>query len=302
MASLRELRRKVKSVKSTEQITKAMKMVAAARLRRAQGRILSARPFALKMETLLADVLASLADTDQDRRLSVEEIAALRHPLLDRRSEGPRGVLLITADKGLCGSFNTNLIKKTSEFLRGQGGTPVVFFCAGRKGRDFFRRGGFSVQGEYVNIFNQLSYAHAELIGAAVTDFFLTKGGRDVTLIHNEFKSVIQQNLTVRTLLPLSPGPVLAADRPRDHEDFLFEPERKVLLEALFPRYLKAQIFRALLESAAAEMGARMTAMENASRNARDLIDGLTLAANKIRQAVITKEISELVGGAEALK
>ncbi len=299
MPSLRELRRKVKSVKSTQQITKAMKMVAAARLRRAQSRILAARPFALRMQNLLADLLLDLADGNKDGVLTADE---LTHPLLKPRSTGARGVLLLTADKGLCGAFNTSLIKKALEFMRENQNEKIVFFCAGRKGRDFFRRLGADVRAEYVNIFNSLSYVHAEIIGNDVMNFFLSEGARDVTLICNEFKSVIQQKLTCTTLLPLTPP---AADRPAGvprEVDFIFEPAKEKFLEVLFPRYLKAQIFRALLESYAAEMGARMSAMENATRNAKELIDGLTLYANKIRQAAITKEISELVGGAEALQ
>jgi F-type H+-transporting ATPase subunit gamma len=299
MASLRELRRKVKSVKSTQQITKAMKMVAAARLRRAQSRILSARPFAVKMQDLLADILFHVADADGN---GVLDGAELGHPLLARRESGARGLLLITADKGLCGAFNTTLIKKALEFLREHRGEKVVLFCVGRKGRDFFRRFDVEVKGEYVNIFNQLSYAHAELVGRDVMDFFLA-GGHDVTIICNQFKTVLQQTLVSATLLPLTPParPAVPA-RAGMEAPFIYEPAREKLLDALFPRYLKAQVFRALLESYAAEMGARMTAMESASQNAKELIDGLTLTANKIRQAAITKEISELVGGAEALQ
>ncbi len=293
MASLRELRRKVKSVKSTQQITKAMKMVAAARLRRAQARILSARPFAKEMETLLADVLSSLAGQEK------EGVPTAVHPLVRKKADGVRGLLLVTADKGLCGGFNTNLIKKALEFLRENEGRKVVLFCAGRKGRDFFRRMNLSLGGEYVNFFNQLSYAQAELIGKDVTDFFLREDVQDVTIIYNEFKSAIQQNLVRAPLLPLTP-PAAPAKGP-EAPDFIFEPRKEALLDALFPRYLKAQIYRALLESFAAEMGARMSAMESATKNAKELISGLTLMANKIRQAAITKEISELVGGAEAL-
>jgi len=296
MASLRELRRKVKSVKSTQQITKAMKMVAAARLRRAQTRIVGARPFAEKMRGLLADILWQVFDVDQDGVLTPSE---LDHPLLRGKADGPRGLLLITADRGLCGAFNTNLIKRALEFLKANADRKVVLYVVGRKGRDFFRRAGASVKGEYVGIFNQLSYAQAEIIGHDLIHFFGAAGAADVTAIYTEFKSAIQQKVVAVPLLPLSPPP-----RPvtaRWEPPFIYEPARQQLLEGLFPRYLKGQIFRALLESYASEMGARMTAMENASKNARELIAGLTLTANKIRQAAITKEISELVGGAEAL-
>jgi F-type H+-transporting ATPase subunit gamma len=302
VASLRELRRKVKSVKSTQQITKAMKMVAAARLRRAQARIVAARPFALKMETLLADLLSQIADLDANGILTADE---LWHPLLAPRTTGRRALLLMTADRGLCGSFNTNLIKRALEFLRtaqAEGGPPPVLFCVGRKGRDFFRRAGVAIHHEYVGIFNSLSYVQAEVIGNDLLDFFLKEGGREVMILYAEFKSAIAQKIVAAPLLPLTP-PALPqkVDDVAPAAPFLYEPRREELLEALLPRFLKAEIFRALLENYASEMGARMTAMENASRNAKDLIAGLTLTANKIRQAAITKEISELVGGAEAL-
>jgi F-type H+-transporting ATPase subunit gamma len=299
MASLRELRRKIKSVKSTQQITKAMKMVAAARLRRAQGRIIAARPFALKMQELISDLLYQMADSNNDQIISAEELSALVHPFLEKKTEGPRGLVLITADKGLCGAFNTNLIKKGLEFLNENKGKQVSLFFVGRKGRDFFRRFKLETKGEYVNIFNNLSYTHAELIGRDVVNFFLNEGGRDVTMIYNEFKSVIQQKLVQTPLLPLTP--VLERSQASRSAEFIYEPKREDLVEALFPRYVKAQIFRALLESSAAELGARMSAMENASRNAKELIGALTLSANKIRQAAITKEISEIVAGAESL-
>ncbi len=296
VASLRELRRKVKSVKSTQQITKAMKMVAAARLRRAQARILGARPFADKMASMLADVLWQVMDVNNDGVLTADE---LNHPLLHGRRGGPQGLLLITADRGLCGAFNTNLIKKALEFLRQNADQGVQLFCVGRKGRDYFRRAGVPIRAESVGIFNKPGYAQAEVIGREVMDFFVQQQASGVTILYTEFKSAIQQRVVEAPLLPLTPPP-----RPvQKHWEapFIYEPERAKLMEALFPRFLMAQVFRALLESYASEMGARMTAMENASKNAKELIAGLTLTANKIRQAAITKEISELVGGAEAL-
>lgn len=297
MPSLRELRRKVKSVKSTQQITKAMKMVAAARLRRAQTRIVGARPFATKMQDLLADVLWQVADVNQDGVLTPDE---LQHPLLWGNPQGPRGLLLITADRGLCGGFNTSLIKKGLEFMRENAGQAVELITVGRKARDYFRRVGAPVRHEYVGIFNQLSYSQAEVIGEDVMNFFVQARAKDVTLVYTEFKSAIQQNVVTVPLLPLTP-PARPSETRRS-APFIYEPARSQLLESLFPRCLKAQVFRALLESYASEMGARMTAMENASKNAQELIAGLTLTANKIRQAAITKEISELVGGAEALQ
>lgn len=300
MASLRELRRKIKSVKSTQQITKAMKMVAAARLRRAQSRIVSARPFAVKMQELMSDLLYQQVDTDKDGQLSNEERTAFHHPLMEKKTSGARGLLLVTADKGLCGAFNTNIIKKALEFLSRNANEKVVLFCVGRKGRDFFHRlRSVEFRGEYVNVFNKLTYAHAELVGNDILKFFLKDGGKDVTIIYNEFKSVIQQKLVELPLLPLTPVTERSASSLT--ADFIYEPKREELLESLLPRYVKAQVFRALMESAAAELGARMSAMENASRNAKEMIESLTLTANKIRQAAITKEISEIVGGAESL-
>lgn len=297
MPSLRELRRKLKSVKSTQQITKAMKMVAAARLRRAQSRIVGARPFANKMTALLADVLWQVADVNGDGVLTPDE---LQHPLLWGNPDGPRGLLLITADRGLCGGFNTSLIKKGLEFMRENKDKSVELITVGRKARDYFRRVGAPVRHEYVGIFNQLTYSQAEVIGQDVMNFFVQGRAKDVTLVYTEFKSAIQQNVVTLPLLPLTPP--ARPTEARRAAPFIYEPARAQLLEALFPRYLKAQVFRALLESYASEMGARMTAMENASKNAQELILGLTLTANKIRQAAITKEISELVGGAEALQ
>jgi F-type H+-transporting ATPase subunit gamma len=305
MASLRELRRKGKSVESIRQITQAMKMVAAARLRRAQGRMLGARPFAADMERLLADVLRA-SDAVGNGAPSPTELS---HPLLETRDEGARGLLLITADKGLCGAFNTNLVKKALEFLKENEGRRVVLFCVGRKGRDYFRRLVPPLGGEHVNLFNNLSFAHAEIIGKDVMDFFLRKDVRDVTIIYNEFKTILQQRLVRTTLLPLAPTSPLPTDSGAPGSrfggngfDFIYEPGKGELVEALFPRVLKSRIYRALLESYASELGARMAAMENATKNAEELIADLTLTANKIRQAAITKEISELVGGSEVLR
>jgi F-type H+-transporting ATPase subunit gamma len=292
MPSVRDLRRKVKSVKSTQQITKAMKMVAAARLQRAQGRILAARPFAEKMRSLVSDLR---------RQLSQEPVeSGYTHPFL----AGPTpptartGLIVITADKGLCGSFNTNVLRRAVEFI---GQHPDVrIFAVGRKARDFFRSARKDLRGEYVGIFSRLSFAHAELIGKGVTEAYVKERWDSVHLIYNEFKSLVQQHLVVDQILPVVESP--GASPQSEATDFLYEPVREKLLDGLLPRFIKGQIFRALLESAAAELAARMTAMDAATRNASDLIESLTLTMNKVRQAGITKEISELVAGAEALK
>lgn len=290
MASLREYRKKIKTIKSTQQITKAMKMVSAARLRRAQTRILSARPFALQMRQMLADLAGRLAEGEE---------TAPAHPLLQKHDTNKAALVLVTADKGLCGSFNTNLIRRAGEFIQENKDKDLRFIVVGRKGRDFFKRAGFPIHAEYVNIFNQLSYAHAEIIGKEIIELYLKDELSEVTVIYNEFKSVIQQKLVAERLLPIQRPEKLPTEM---RVDYLYEPAKDKLLDALLPRYVKSQVFRILLESAAAELGARMSAMDSASRNAKELIEMLTLKLNRTRQAIITREIAELVGGAEALK
>ncbi|HVO33032.1 MAG TPA: ATP synthase F1 subunit gamma [Elusimicrobiota bacterium] len=301
MASLREIRRKIKSVKSTQQITKAMKMVAAARLRRAQARILAARPFAQKMEELMHDVV---------RRVGPD----YTHPLMLPRTGEGRILLLVTSDKGLCGAFNSNLIREAQRYIQRNGLEKVELYIVGRKGRDYYRRIGFPIQKEYINITNNVSFAHAELIAADLVSAYSgsTAGVRPqgdtgsdpsravaVDILYNEFKTVIQQRVVVKPLLPILEVPNL------EHKavtDFEYEPAKEILLEGLVSRFIKAQVYRILMESSAAELGARMASMDNASRNAADLISSLTLTMNRTRQFSITKEILEVVSGAEALK
>ena len=294
MASLRETRKKIKTVKSTQQITKAMKMVSAARLRQAQARILQARPFAIKMREMLTD-LAGRVITDE----SADAPALLPHPLFKKNDSKKAGLLLVTSDKGLCGSFNTNLIKKAAEFISHDPGQEVHFYIVGRKGRDFFKRSGFDLKGEYVQIINTLSYKHAEIIGEDLMNAYVNEGMSEVTVIYNEFKSVVQQKLTAERLLPIERPAKISNEI---EGDFIYEPKREELLAALMPRYVKSQVYRILMESCAAELGARMAAMDSASKNAKELIELLTLRLNRSRQAIITREIAELVGGAEALK
>jgi len=309
MASLREIRRKIKSVKSTQQITKAMKMVAAARLRKAQSRILSARPFAQKMEELMSDLLAKvMGDTT--------------HPLFEQRSGKRRALLLVTADRGLCAAFNTNLIRETLKYLQKHGPENVDLYVVGRKGRDYFRRVGSHIAKDWINIANTLGFVHAEVVTHDLLEAYAKSDLAAVDLLYNEFKSVIQQRLVVKTLLPLLPSPSMGVgvdggDKPaapptsvlphkggggRAWPDFIYEPAKEILLEAVIQRFLKAQVYRVLLESAAAELGARMAAMDNATRNAAELMSLLTLRMNRTRQASITKEILEVISGAEALK
>lgn len=302
MPSLREYRKKIKTIKSTQQITKAMKMVAAARLRKAQNRIVSARPFAVKMRELLTDLAGRINPPVSPFSKGGEDWdvdSPPPHPLLESHQTNKAALLLVTADKGLCGSFNTNLIKKASEYLQKNQGKELKLFVVGRKGRDFFARLGYPLAGEYVNIFKDLSYTHAEIIGKDLIQVFLKEQLAEVVLIYNEFKSVIQQRLVVERLLPVERPPKLSAEQKIE---FLYEPEKEKLLDALLLRCIKSQIFRVLLESAAAELGARMAAMDSATKNASELMDHLTLKLNRTRQAMITREIAELVGGAEALK
>jgi F-type H+-transporting ATPase subunit gamma len=296
MASLREIRRKIKSVKSTEQITKAMKMVAAARMRRSQQAILAARPFAAKMEGLVRGLAGLERDSD---------IAAGReiqiHEFFDVRKDGPVCLVLVTADKGLCGAFNSNLLRAAVDWLKAHQGKKVCLAVVGRRGRDFAHRLSgydFEILTELSGIFPKVSFAHAELLGQAVMDAYSRKGLSSVTLLYNEFKSVALQRLLSAPLLPI-PAPESAAEGQLP--DYGFEPGRQELLGALLPRYVKAQLFRVLLESQAAELAARMNAMDAASKNAKELRQALILGANRQRQANITKELAELVGGAEAL-
>ncbi|MFA5975034.1 MAG: ATP synthase F1 subunit gamma [Elusimicrobiota bacterium] len=287
MVSLRDIRRKIKSVKSIQQITKAMKMVAAARLRKAQSRILSARPFAQGMEGLMTDLLQRLGNPDQ-------------HPLICKREGTQRALLLVTSDKGLCGAFNTNLIREALRYAKTHGLPNVHFFIVGRKGRDYFKRHGVTLRKEYVNIFNNLSFAHAEIVTQDLLEAYEKQPFVQVDMLYNEFKSAIFQKVTIKPLLPMAS--VASVPREPHWPDFIFEPAQEKLLDGLIRRFLKAQVYRVLLESNAAELGARMSAMDNATRNASDLMESLTLRLNRTRQAFITKEILEVVSGAEALK
>lgn len=286
MPSLIDLRRRIRAVRSTQQITKAMKMIAASRLRRAQERMMSFRPY-----------------SDQARRL-VRSVAtrvdASRHPLLQARPGSPAVLLVVmTSDKGLCGSFNTNVLKQAGQFIAGSPGRRVVLALVGRKGRDFFRRRGFPVCFEAVNVFGRVRYEDAQDLARVAIDQFVSGAVGEVHVVFNEFRSVLQQRVTVESLLPLArieaPGP---GETPLD---YLYEPSPAAILDELLPRTVEIELFRAMLESAAAEHAARMTAMDAATKNSAEVIDQLTLYMNKVRQAAITREIIEVVSGAEAL-
>jgi F-type H+-transporting ATPase subunit gamma len=289
MPSLLDIRRRVRAVKSTQQITKAMKMVAASKLRRAQERIQQARPFATEMQRVL-NSLASRVDPSS-------------HALLDERREPRAGgrtlLLVITADRGLCGSFNTNVIKSSSVFITENPDRRVVLGLIGRRGRDFFVRRAFEILFEQVNLFAQLKFQNAQEIARIAMEAF-TKGEVDsVHLAYNEFRSVLQQRVVVERLLPI--GRVDASQDGAPATDYLYEPEPGELLKALLPSHVEVQVFRALLESNAAFYAAQMTAMDAATRNSGEMIEQLTLYMNKVRQAAITREIIEVVSGAEAL-
>jgi F-type H+-transporting ATPase subunit gamma len=298
MASLREIRRKIKSVKSTEQITKAMKMVAAARMRKSQLAILAARPFATRMERMVREL--ALLQEQADIAAAAEESSL--HPFFQRRDEGAELLVLVTGDKGLCGAFNSNVLREAIDWFKARAGKKTYCIAVGRKGRDMVHRlrgQDVEIVSELVGVFPKITFTHAELVGQAVIDAYSTKGVSSVTVLYNEFKSVAQQRLLTAALLPI-PAPAVVPESVA-LPDYGFEPSRAELLAALLPRFVKAQVYRVLLESQAAELAARMNAMDAASKNAKELREALNLSANRTRQAAITKEIAELVGGAEAL-
>jgi F-type H+-transporting ATPase subunit gamma len=289
MANLLDIRRRIKSVKNTQQITKAMKMVSASKLRRAQERVINARPFAQKMAEVLAD-LASQTPED------------FQHPLLDQRGDERYLVVLVTADKGLCGAFNANLIKAAQVFIRENPGKQIEFLAVGRKGRDFFRRRA-EVAGEYIGLTGKGRVEFAEALEVAddiIKRFTETEELDKVFLIFAEFKTVLTQRTVVTQLLPISQAKTDDAAKP-ESIDYIYEQPPAEVFTRLLPRLVETQIFRALLESIASEQGARMTAMDAASKNAGELISTLTLNLNRARQAAITREIIEIVSGASAL-
>jgi F-type H+-transporting ATPase subunit gamma len=283
MPALIDIRRRIRSVKNTQQTTKAMKMVSAAKLRRAQDAIFAARPYARKM----MEVLSSMAARAEHRA----------HPLLEER-EGDRILLvLVTADKGLCGGFNANIIRAAVRFLEDKRTDAVELELLGKKGRDFFRRRQYRVRAEQVGLFQALRFPAAQAIARELTEAFVKREVDQVYLVYNEFKSVIQQRVVVERLLPIE-RPAAKAEEPA--QDYIYEPGPEKIYAELLPKHVEVQVWRALLESAAAEHGARMAAMDAATRNAGEMIDRLTLYMNKVRQAAITKEIIEVVSGAGA--
>jgi F-type H+-transporting ATPase subunit gamma len=286
VANLRDIRRRIRSVESTKKITRAMKLVAAAKLRRAQERILAARPYASTMAELLGN-LVSGAD-------------GAAHPLLERR-EGPRRqVVVITADRGLAGAFNSNIIRRALEVIRGANVVDVTLVVVGRKARDFYRRRQWTVGKAMIGFWDRLAYSHAAELADHLMGQYLAGEADEVHLVYNEFRSVAVQRAVQEQLLPIPRASGDGADGAA--VPYIFEPSPEAILGDLLPRHVRTQVYRALMESLAGEYGARMTAMEAATKAATDMIEILTIQYNKARQERITKELLDIVGGAEALK
>lgn len=284
MPSLRDIRRRIKSVKSTQQITKAMKMVSAAKLRRAHDDIVAARPYAQKM----LDIINNLAS----------RVRPEAHPLLARRVVGKVELVVLTSDRGLCGSFNSSILRKAESHVREHtGAVDIAFTLVGKKARDYFKRKGHTVRQERPFGSARPKYSTAAEIGREIVDSYIKETFDESYLVYSEFKSALSQRPVIQKILPIEP--TVAEESP---VEYIYEPTQEEILAEILPKYVEVQIFRALLESAASEHGARMAAMDSATKNAKEMIDALTLRFNRLRQAAITKELMEIVGGAEALK
>jgi F-type H+-transporting ATPase subunit gamma len=285
LATLRDIRRRIGSVRNTRQITRAMKVVAASRLRRAQESMFNARPYANQMMALLESLAARLEQQ--------------KHPLLARRPEKKVLLVVVTADRGLCGAFNANLLRVAQNYIREHRDREVSLIAVGRKGRDYFRKRPVTMAAEYVNIFRQLEFAHAKELADKIIELYTSEKVDAVDFVYNEFKSMMAQNVRLERYLPIEP---LVPPEGEFLADYIYEQEPAEILKTLLPRYVEVEVFRSLLESQAAELAARMTAMEAATNNADELIESLRLKLNRLRQAGITKEIIEVVSGAQALE
>jgi F-type H+-transporting ATPase subunit gamma len=285
MSGLKIIKRRIRSVQSTQQITRVMKMVAAAKLKRAQENIIRARPYAFRLRQVI-------------RELS-ERVDRSAHPLLHIHEPEHVGIIVVTGDRGLAGAFNTNIIRRSSRVIEDNRTSRVRLVTVGRRGTEFFTRRAAAVEYNMIGLFNNLEFRHAVTLGNTIIDQYVKHGMDRVYVVYNEFKSAIQQNVVVEQLLPIVPDP---SDDAGPTADIIYEPSEEEILSTILPLYVKVQLWRILLESFAAEMGARMTAMENATKNADELIDSLTLTYNKARQAAITREILEVVSGAESLR
>ncbi|MBL1212023.1 MAG: ATP synthase F1 subunit gamma [Ignavibacteriae bacterium] len=293
MATLRDIKARITGVKNTQQITKAMKMVSAARLRRAQENIIKARPYFRKISEVL------------DNLLSIEK--NIDNPLFVEKPVDKIAVIIVTSDRGLCGAFNTNVIRRTEalldeEYKEQLNNDNVTLYCVGKKCSDYFSKRNYNIAEKHIGIFSNLKFEFAAKLVNDLTMKFLNGEYDKVILVYNQFKSVMQQNLTVEQLLPLHPNEQKVDEEAEIQTEFIYEPDKPSIIDILVPKHLKAQMWRALLESYAAELGARMTAMDMATENASELIRSLKLTYNKERQAAITNEILEIVSGANALK
>lgn len=288
MATLRDIKRKIKAVQSTSKITKAMKMVSAAKFRKAQQRMFELRPYAERM----GNILSSLAGGAE----------AEIHPLLAVRPRKNIEVLVITSDRGLCGAFNSNILKAGTKHIAElkKEGFDVAISCVGRKARDYFKRRNVELRKAWTGISGKISYANAQEIASEIIEKYTDETVDEVILIYNEFKSAIAQKVVIAKLLPLAP--IESTEETLPVYNFIYEPTKQAIFTSLVPKNVEIQIFRALIESQASEEAARMAAMENATKSANDMILSLTLQYNKARQATVTKELMDIVGGVEALK
>ena len=289
MPTLLDFRRRIRSVKNTQQITRAMKFVAAARLRRAQEAALAARPYAKELARVLRSIMSRI---DQPE-----------HPLLAHRPEEKIPVIVLTGERGLAGAFNSNILRKANEFFRPNKGKKISVIPVGKKGRDALKKAGFRFPAEYVNVLARVNFGTARDIASVVTDLYAKEEVDSVYIVFSEFKTVMTPNLVLDKLLPVEATRAeeeSASEKDSAQVDYIYEQPKEQLLDKLLPRYIETQILRAMLESSAAEHAARMTAMESATKNAGDVIEALTLHMNKVRQAAITKEIIEIVSGASS--
>jgi len=287
MPNIRSIKGRIQSVQNIGKITQAMKVVSSARMKRAQERILGARPYAYRLSDLIHDLA-----------LKVDRSS---HPLLARHPGGKKALLVVTADRGLCGSFNANVIRRTTAYLREN--PDVTLLTVGRKSRDFFKRRGHELRGEWVNVFPAVTMDSVNAITKEIVTLFTQENYTSVEVVYNEFKNLVQQNLTLEALLPLDPAN-MPDDKTTEYGrgDFDYEPDADEIIQVILPRYLAIEVRRILLESFSSEMAARRMAMEAASKNAKEMIGKLTLEYNRARQAAITKELAEIVGGAAALQ
>ena len=283
MASLRDIKRRIRSVQNTQQITKAMEMVSAAKLRRAQSRLEAARPYGHKMKELLENLAA----------VAVE----VHHPLFEKRPVERRALVVVTADKGLAGSYNASVLRRAEAYLRSEEGAKTVLITVGRKGGEYFRRRGYTIIQHYQAMGDQIDILKAQAVSREILSTYLRGEVDEILVLGTRFISAMSRALTLDTFVPIEPPA-----GKKEPIDYIFEPDAATIFAALLPRFVTNRMLMTLLEASASEHGARMIAMGSASRNARDMIDSLTLVRNRARQAAITKEIAEIVGGAEALK